>query len=125
VSFKGEIGFDADGQHYTLVYSFNALCVMEQRLGRSPIAWMEALKSSPENMLFTDLRTLFWSGLGDYHPALTEADAGTIMTHVGFEKAAALAVEALNAAFPQAASRPLPGLPQPRPPQRARAGKRS
>lgn len=115
---KGEVGFDADGKRWTLVYSVNALCALEDKLGAGAMMVAEQMANS-SNLRIATVRTLFWCGLRDHHPELTEADAGDIMTDIGITDAVDLVGKAFAAAFPADAgtARPLAAG--------RRAGKRS
>lgn len=94
---RGEVGFEADGKSYTLAFSINALCQMEDRIGVSVADVGTALSGKRR---YSTLRSLFWCALCDYHPGLTEQDAGRIMAAIGTNKADALVAEAFKLAFP-------------------------
>lgn len=114
---RGTIGFDAGGKHYTLSYSVNALCEMEDRLGAGATA-VAAQMADPSQLRIATIRTLFWAGLRDHHPDLTEAGAGGIMSEIGIPAALEIVGKAMAAAFPADAGRPLAG-------RQGKPGKRS
>jgi len=96
---KGEVGFTAGDMAYTLAFTINALCALEDRLG---IGVAEVGAQMGENMRISTLRTVFWAGLQAHHDA-TEEQAGDIITQVGAGEAGQLIAKAFAAAFPEAA----------------------
>jgi hypothetical protein len=115
---KGEVSVEADGKRYTLVYSVNAICKMEDELG-------DAVKSigslAVGGKKFSTVRTVFWCGLLDNHPDLTIQDAGRIIDAIGFDKADAVVGEAFSLAFPEVKRVPLE-MPKPAQTRRGRTG---
>lgn len=101
---KGEVSFDVDGVTYTLHYSTNAYCELEDLLGRGfgDIAmemqsWSPPLgpdkKPLPETaevaqkrigkIKLSLMRAVFWAGLRDRHPDITVRQAGDLMSDMG------------------------------------------
>jgi hypothetical protein len=119
---KGEVTVEADGTTYTLVYSVNALCELEDKLGES-VADIGSLAAKGKR--FSTIRTVFWAGLQDHHPDVDLKEAGRIITAMGIEKADAAVAEAFGLAFPEVKAVPLPLEVKPAPVQRARTGSRS
>lgn len=118
---KGEVSIEADGKRYVLVYSTNAICELEDRLGDG-VAALANLASSGKR--FKTMRTVLLCGLLDHHPELTEKDAGRIIDAMGVAKADAAVGEAFALAFPEvkaAPKVPLEVKPAPRA-RRARTG---
>jgi hypothetical protein len=101
---KGEVSIEADGTRYTLVYSVNAICELEDRLGEG-VAALANLGANGKR--FKTIRTVFLCGLLDHHPDLTEKDAGRIIDAVGIDKVDAAVGEAFGLAFPQVKPVPL------------------
>jgi hypothetical protein len=99
---RGEVGFEADGVRYALLYSVNALCTLEDQLGEG-VMKLDRFMSDPENLRFKVLRTIFWAGLSERHPDVTEHDAGNIMTAIGVPRSVALFSKAFALAFPETA----------------------
>jgi hypothetical protein len=117
---KGEVGFEAGGEIYTLVYSLNALCELEEKLGGS-VASIEAIAKSGKR--FETVRTVFWAGLIEYHPDMKPRDAARLVSMIGFEKADELIGQAFSAAFPEAKLQdgaPLPLEVKPAPTRKTR-----
>lgn len=98
-AIKGEVAFDLAGEPFTLVYSINALCVLEERLNMG-VSEIGAKMGDEPRLGF--IRTLFWAGLQDHHPALTETRAGEIIGEITPQRAGELIGEAFLKAFPQA-----------------------
>ena len=105
---RGEIGFDAGGRHYRLVYSVNALCALEDKLGEGAFS-IAQMMSDPARMRIATVRTLFWAGLRDHHADMTEEAAGELMGAITIPIALEHVGAAMAAAFPAdaSASRPL------------------
>lgn len=91
--------FEASGVSRTLRFDFNALCALESETGKTIDQVGELLQPAGGGApRVTDLRLLFWAGLGG---RMTKEEAGDIMSDLGFVQAAALIASAFNAAFPE------------------------
>lgn len=117
----GEVSFVVDGDTYTLVLDFNALCTLRQRTGIGAMKlnalFEEAAKTEelpPEDVL----RSVFWAGLELYHPELTEREAGSLIGRYGLTPAVEKIGESLAAAFPNKGDANAPAGPPPAPPVR-------
>ena len=97
---KGEVGFEADGEAYTLSFGINALCSLEDALGMSVQKVGAELQA--DGLKLKTLRTVFWAGLQDRHEGVTEREAGDLMDGLGAGEVATLVVRAFAAAFPPA-----------------------
>jgi hypothetical protein len=97
---KGEVGFEVDGKSYTLVFSINALCELENQLG-GDVANIAAAGFGGIKR-YSTLRATFWAGLTDHHPNMTLQAVGKIINALGIQKADELAGEAFKLAFPPA-----------------------
>jgi hypothetical protein len=97
---NGLIGFDAAGRRWTLVYSVNALCRVEDALGEGAMA-IAAMMADPAKVRVGPMRTMFWAGLADHHPELTLEGAGELMDAIGLPTAMEYVAKALTAAFPK------------------------
>ncbi len=96
-SLRGVIPFNCEGEKYQLKMDFNAICSLEEELGISVDKLGETITSGART-----LRSVFRIALSAHHPAMTDMQAGELITTVGPEKVALLIVEAVTAAFPQA-----------------------
>jgi len=97
---RGEASLEIDGKAYTLVFTTNALCDLEELLGKSVGQIMQQMDR------VSTIRALLWAGLQASEPGLTVKAAGDLM-HVAGNTAVMKAVtEALNRAFPQEKAAP-------------------
>lgn len=105
---KGEVAFEAAGKTYTLSYSVNALCALEEAAGEG-VTQIAARMGDPQGLRLAMVRSLFWAGLRDHHPEVTVEECGRLMDGVGLDKAGELVGRAFVLAFPQArtSGRPL------------------
>jgi hypothetical protein len=104
---KGTVPFVAEGQGYTLLLDFNALCELS---GELP----DLMNGGAELKDPRHIRLVFHAALMAKHPDLTVLDAGRIIQAVGIVEAAELLGKAFNASFGEA------GEPSENPPKRSR-----
>lgn len=76
--FKGEIGLTYDGESYTMVLDFNALCDFEGETGKNALKALDGMESG--DVSASDLRALMWAGLRQRHPDMTLPLAGSILS---------------------------------------------
>jgi hypothetical protein len=93
---RGEVSFEADGVPMTLVFSIDSLCVLEDRLDMSVSAIGQKMS---EDMRIGFLRSVFWAGLREHHPEISEREAGELITAVGAQEVGALIGAAFSLAF--------------------------
>ena len=96
--FKGDVSFDAGEKTYTMRFSANALCEIEDALGMGVNAVATQL-ANPESMRLKMVRVVFWAGLRDHHPEITLHQAGEIITDVSLTKSMALVSQSFQLAF--------------------------
>lgn len=101
------------GEH-TLVYSFNALCLLEEEKGEKIGVLLEQLEAG---VGLLELRTFIWAGLQEKHPGTSLEDAGDVIQAVGIPTALAAIETAVTAAFAVEAKGK-----KPRPPRAAKGG---
>ncbi|WEK56486.1 MAG: hypothetical protein P0Y52_07925 [Candidatus Brevundimonas phytovorans] len=89
---KGEVGFQADGQDYTLLLDFNALCELEAVVPGLMDGTAEIKSPSA-------VRAVFHAALSEHHPAVDVKAAGRIIHDVGIARAGELIGEAMAASF--------------------------
>ena len=94
---RGQVSLGA----YTLSFSINALCELEDLLDQ-PMAEIVAGMQSPEKMRMSTVRAMFWAALRDNHPAIDLEGAGLIVSELGMGAAMAKVGEAFRLAFPTA-----------------------
>ena len=95
-TIKGEVGFKAAEQNWTLVFDFNALCTIEEDL-EIDVADVGDRLGSP-----TMIRSIFRIGLAAHHGAMSDLEAGRLIHDLGVNEAAQLIARAFKAAFPEA-----------------------
>lgn len=120
---KGEVSFEADGKTWTLRYSANALCELEDHLSRGVVDIASELQSwgppvgpdgkssgeTPERaaervklIRLGTLRAVFWAGLRDHHPDIDIRHAGDLLVAAGGAMGGlALVADAFAQAFPE------------------------
>ena len=76
--FKGEIGLTYEGQSYTMVLDFNALCDFEGETGKNALTELEGMEAGA--LSASDTRALMWAGLRQRHPDMTLQLAGCILS---------------------------------------------
>ena len=90
---RGEVAFKAGDADYTLVYSTNAICELEEALGKG----LNAIVADMERL--STVRALLWAGLRARQPDTTMVKAGEIIDLCGVAAATEAIGRALNAAF--------------------------
>jgi hypothetical protein len=114
---RGELSFDADGKHFVLVYSTNALVELEDELNRGIMDIMREIGSWQEDhskIRLSTIRAILWAGLRDRHPEIDIHAAGEMIHKAGGMIAVInLIGEGLTRAFPT------PETKGPRPPKKA------
>lgn len=93
----GQFDIVAGGKTYTLQFTINALCALEDELGGGSIADIgETMGNRPSLKM---LRTLVWVGLQQHHKAVSKEEAGDIIDAVGIEAVSAAVMSAVTASF--------------------------
>lgn len=98
---KGEVALKTKDQVYTLRYTVNALCDLEDQLGAGINDILKEFQTE-DTLRIRTIRTVLWAGLKDKHPDITIAQAGDIITDAGTVAAVSALAEALISAFPDA-----------------------
>lgn len=96
---RGEVALQAGDQTYTLSYSINAICDLEDALGKPVGHIMQSLNDEGGASMKT-VRALVWAGLQDHHD-VDERAAGLIATEVGVTEIVQKIGDALKLAFPE------------------------
>lgn len=107
---KGELTFEARGRSYTLVYSFDALCQVEDQLD----APLKAVARKLAAGRLSHLRVFLWAGLRARHPEIDLQTAGDMIMEVDQAVLADVIARALTEAFPKQMEA-AKGAPGPRP----------
>lgn len=97
---RGEVAFSTeDGATYTLKFSVDALCALEEAVGKGIVAISIEL-SDPEKLSMGLLRKVLWAGLRHHHPDVDVKAAGELIVGTGgIEGVIPVISEALEAAF--------------------------
>lgn len=82
---KGQKSFEVDGQTYLIEFTPNGFCELEDKTGKATMAFLVDLGEAAEGaaLRFRDVRLLFWAGLQEHHPDLSEREAGRLMRALG------------------------------------------
>ena len=113
---RGQLGFEVDGQRWTMAFGTNALCAIEDEFGLTDITQLEGVLNNKPSL--RTIRTLFRLGLTDCHPDMTDMEAGQLIDAVGgLEPSLELVSRAIEQAFPEAAK---DGTADPRQPKAGR-----
>lgn len=97
---RGSVEFEIEGKTYTLRYSINAICVLEERAGRTLLQLAEDLKDITTLRMAT-IRDVLYAGLIEHHPEITVAAAGELIIAAGGAiKVVAKFSDAMAAAYP-------------------------
>lgn len=99
---RGEVSFDLDGEAYTLRFSTNAMCELEDATGVPVLQLANSLQDETSVSIKT-LRAMFAAGLSDSR-SVTAPQAGDIIDALGIPRAGELIGQAFMAAFPEADS---------------------
>lgn len=91
---RGEVTFKVADAEYTLVFSTNAICELEERLDKG----LNAIVANMERL--TTVRAMLWAGLRAKHPDITITKAGEMIDACGMLVATDVIGKALHAAFP-------------------------
>lgn len=105
---RGEIAFDALGQSWTLKLGTNAMCEIEDAIGKT-ISEIGEVMGDQKRVTIKLMRTVFWGALRDHHEDITVKQAGGIIDAIGMQQAGRLIGEAFQAAMPvqkEGAARP-------------------
>lgn len=92
--FKGEVSFTANGQDYTAKFSTNAICCLEERLGKT----FEQITMS---LGYRELRAFLYFAIQQNHPGVSLEDTGDILDDLGMAKAQKIIADGLKWAMPE------------------------
>lgn len=90
---RGEVALVAGDQTYTLVYTTNSLCELEESLGQS----IEQIVNNMNH--FKVRRAVVWAGLMKHHK-MSITEAGDVMDAAGVPATVEAVEKAITAAFP-------------------------
>lgn len=107
---RGSVALQVGDRAYTLSYSINALCELEELLDKPVASIIEAIQK-PAELRMSSVRAIIWAGLQDHHQGLTVQEAGQIASEAGMQAAMSKVGEAFRLAFPA----PAEGVPKANP----------
>lgn len=119
--YRGQTKFKAGEKDYTLSFSINSLCELEDLLGES-VNTVAAQISNPAAVRMKTVRALIWAALQDNHPDVTLEQAGDITSEAGLPATMAAVGAAFAGAFPETAGEAKGGADRP---QKAGGGSKS
>lgn len=79
---KGDVSFDVAGKTYTLRFSVDALCQLEDQLGMGFPAIVLSMQN-PKTLRLGTARAVLWAGLIEHHPDIDVKAAGELMVAGG------------------------------------------
>lgn len=91
---RGEVTFKAADTEYTLAFSTNAICELEELLDNG----INAIVANMERLM--TVRAMLWAGLRTKHPDITLDKAGKLIDICGMLVATDAINKALQVAFP-------------------------
>ena len=98
---KGEVAFEAGDATYTLRFSIDALCSLEEITGKGIIALSNEL-SDADRLSVTLLRQVLWAGLQEHHKGMDLKAAGELIAAGGGVVAmVGIIARAFEATFPE------------------------
>lgn len=97
---RGQIPLKTGEQEFTLSFSINAMCELEDLLDCS-INEVAAKVQDPKQMRVGFVRAIIWAALQDNHPDIDLQQAGKIATDAGMPAVMEAVTKCLIAAFPK------------------------
>lgn len=97
---RGSVALQAGDRAYTLSFSVNALCELEDAL-EQPVAQIANALNDPDTVRLTTVRALVWAALRDHHEDVTLKGAGEIITDAGMPACMEAIGKAFKLAFPE------------------------
>lgn len=108
---RGSVSLQAGDRAYTLSFSINALCELEDAFD-APVAKIAADMDKAENVRIKSVRLLVWAGLRDHHEEVDLKGAGLIATEAGIPACMAAIGQAFKLAFPDREGKKTPRPPK-------------
>ena len=92
----GEVAFHTADAEYTLKFSTNAICEMEDRINKGLSSIVQGMDR------LSHVRALLWASLRAKHPDVSMEKAGAIIDLAGMKETTVAIGKALEAYFPKA-----------------------
>lgn len=97
-ALRGSVALQAGDTAYTVSFSINALCELEDAFG-VPVQRIGELFSKDTSI--KDVRKLVRCALSDHHPEMTDKSAGEVITRAGIPDCMDAVQKAFKLAFPE------------------------
>lgn len=107
---RGQFEFGAGGKRYTLRYSIDALCALEERFDKN-IANLALEISDFDKIRLATVRAVLWAGLTEHQPDMSEQDCNAIFEDLGLMPVAELVLRGVEASFPKRGGEAAPANP--------------
>ncbi|KFB10332.1 hypothetical protein [Nitratireductor basaltis] len=98
---RGAVALEAGGKVYSLRFSTNAICEVEDHFGKPIMKIVEDLQDET-NVSMKMVRALVWGALLEEHPAIQPSQAGYLLDEVGVPVMTEKIGLALQRFFPEA-----------------------
>jgi len=102
---RGAVAVRVGDDEWTFSFSVNALCELEDCLGKPVPQIVDAL-GDPSSIRITDVRALVWAAMLDHHADISLKDAGAVASDIGVLLCLEKVGKALEIAFPTARENP-------------------
>src|SRR5690606_4502101 len=99
--FRGGVPLTVGDKTYTLSFSVNAICELEDHFGGKPVAQIADGLDDPKNVRMSTVRALVWAGLRDHHEEVSLKDAGLLASEAGVPACMEAVGRACQLAFPE------------------------
>ena len=97
---RGQVDIKAGDRTFTLSFSINAMCELEDLMGE-PIARIAQGLGDAGSVKISTVRALVWAALRDKHPEVTLEGAGDIIADAGVNGVMEAIGRAFAMAFPE------------------------
>ena len=102
---RGAVAVRVGEREWTFSFSINALCELEDCLGKPVPQIVDAL-GDPANVRMTDVRALVWAAMLDHHDGVSLKEAGKVASDIGVVTCLEKVGKALEIAFPTVKGNP-------------------
>lgn len=99
---RGGVDLKAGDAVYTLSFSYNALCELEDAFDGLPVPQIAKKLNDPEHVSIKDVRRIVWAALRDHHSDVDLLGAGEVITAAGPAATMDAIGKAFSLAFPDA-----------------------
>lgn len=96
---RGSVALQVGDRAYTLSFSINALCELEEHM-EQPIAQIATALAKPDQIRLGAVRALVWAATRDHHPEIDLKAAGDVIDAAGVQQVMPVIGKAFQLAFP-------------------------